>query len=593
MARTRFPRALTRVRPLGAPAGARAAADPAYVPEDLESAPEMPDTDEESGSDGGAGPAAPVAPAARASRTGARARGGARAGGVEWGTRPLLRRLRAFTGKRGHTLRVGRRKWKVKDVWEKFVGPGTLQLICDETNRYAAQVHEMERPRFVRRDHPWPPKFLEAWQPLHVPELKVFLGLTFGFGLVRVPKLRDYWCGQTLFYDFPRLATHMARDRFFAIKRCLHFVDNNDDSVDRTDPFNKVRPLLERLRKTSKELYHPGEFLSLDEMMQCCHNRSCPGVVFRPPKKKTNGIKIWAICEAKTGYCCAFRVAYKKGPVISDIVVSLAGDLIGDYHRIFMDNLFTKPKVFETLLETPQYACGTWRSNFGVPMDLKPVQNKDLAKGTYRWRTANGTLLGVVWRDSKVLNLLSTCHGETEAGCVPRRVSGQHARDQIPAPQLAIDYNMYMGGVGECDALRASYTTARPSTRWYLALFYWWLDMTSIQSMVVYRNMGTKITHANFIHELAVALIEDGTGLEGLNFTESRKRRRTTPPPPGGPSLPRGMHLVVRHDARHRCYRCYHKYKCEKRTHLSCENCGRHLCARCFHPYHHEPELWK
>ncbi len=466
----------------------------------------------------------------------------------------------------------------------------TADLRSDEPVRGADQGNG--QPCFAHRNDPWPPRFLDKWRDLTVPELKVFLGLSYGFGLARLPRLRDYWCTNKLFFHFPHLRRFMPRDRFFAIKRCLHFVNNKDGDVDRTDPFNKVRPLLQALARSSKELYQPGENLSLDEMMQCCHNRSCPGVVFRPPNKKTNGIKVWAICEAQTGYCCAFRVAYKDGPSVSDTVFSLAGDLVAPYHRIHMDNLFTKPKVFTTLLEARQYACGTWRANYGVPKVLRPDENKDLGKGKFRWRTAGGRLFATVWRDSKVLNLLSTYHGPEDTGSVYRRESGHHGRKAISAPMAAVHYNMYMGAVDECDSLRASYTTARASTRWYLALFYWWLDMTAIQSMVVYRDLGNNITHAEFVHALAVALLLDGSGEEAVHLPDIRKRRKTAAPRAGGPRLPRGMHLVRCGEAYRRCYRCRVKYGREARTQLSCESCRRVLCKRCFYPYHHEPELW-
>ena len=560
-------------------------ADPEWTPEELDLAPEMPDTDSECESDDEGGV---VGGAAAAAARGARAAPPAGPRRYVWRGRPLRRPAHPFTARTGQDLPRRRGLWTPLAVWMKFTGPSILQLIVRETNLYAAQLRRMDRPRFVRDDHPWPPRFLDKWQILDVPELRVFLGLSYGFGLVRLPRVRDYWSRSKFFYQFPSVRGCMSRNRFLAIKRCLHFVNIEDPLLDVLDPFYKVRPLLKSLLDKSRRWYHAGQNLALDEMMQCCHNRSCPRVVFRPPRKKTNGLKIWAICEAQTGYCCSFRVAYKGGPTISETVMTLVRDLSASFHRIHMDNLFTKPGLFQQMLEAKQYACGTWCANFGVPEALKPAANKALGKGAYKWLTAEPRLLGVAWRDSKVLNLLSSFHAQDDVGVVQRRESGHVGRVTIPAPTLAIDYNRNMGAVDEMDALRASYTTARPCRRWYLALFYWWLDMTAIQSMIVYRDLGIRITHADFVHELAVSLIAQGRGEDAVRLPEIRKRRRVALPHASGGRLRPGMHLAVKASCRQRCHRCSKKYGREKKTRITCATCQRHFCLACFEPYHRE-----
>ena len=576
--------------PAGAAAGAAgdvAAADAVVlVPEELEGPPEQPNAPEEDAWEGvgdaeGGGEAA--------------AAGAAGVGGVipaiipskelVWAQEQLQQVVLPFTAVAGPLLRARRGGvWTPMAVWCEFVPRGILALIVRETNRYAEQLRVMPKPTFARADHPWPPRFLDAWKDLSVRELKAFLGLSYAFGLIKAPRLRDYWSTTKMFFNFPLLSRVMSRDRFFVIKRCLHFVDNVDAGVDHEDPFYKVRPLLASLHERSRELYQPGMNLAIDEQMQTCNNRTC-GQVFRPPRKKTNGIKIWSICESGTGYLCTFRVAFKRGSKISDVVLAMVRDLRAKHHRIHMDNLFSKPPLFQRLLYASQYGCGTWRANFGMPLHLKPAQNKDLGKGELRWSMAPPGLLGVVWHDSKTCNFLSNFHGPN-IDVVHRRRAGQPGRIEVPAPAVAVDYNKYMGAVDEVDSLRASYTTAKPSTRWYLALFYWWLDMAAIQSMVVYRALGTLITHAQFVHELGVALIEAGAGADMVRVPNIRKRRNAGAPPSPRKRY-RNTHWPAWGDRYRRCHWCYNGHnKREKKTRMRCTGCQRYLCRDCFKPYH-------
>ena len=507
------------------------------------------------------------------------------AANLNWLPTAIPRNVLPFQAQAGGNVRVPRgNRLDPLTMWKKFVGDDLLAVVVRETNRYAGQLKVMPRPNTAREDDPWPPKFLTTWKNLTIHELKAFFGLTYAFGVHKLPAIRDYWNQTEWLFQTPHLAKVMPRARYEAIKRCLHFVNNEDEAFNREDPFVKVRPLLTRLLERSKVLYQPGENLAIDEQMQRCNSRYC-AQVYRPKRKKTDGLKIWSICESGTGYMAAFCLAYRGQGRIEDTVMNLVSDLASTRHKLYMDNLFASRTLFQRLLHVEQYACGTWRANYGMPLVLKPANIRGLARGDFLWRMTGEGLLGIAWHDTKVCNFLSSWHSPTDT-VVYRRQRGVRGRVERAAPTVAADYNANMGGVDQVDSLRASYTTQQPCRRWYLALLYWWLDMTAIQSMIVYRSSVGAITHVKYLGYLVEGLIREGAG-EGVLKMAKKRRRRSLPPVPSRGLPYANVHTPVRMQGRKRCAHCSNSSTGGvKRGSYQCSGCGAYLHRRCFGPYH-------
>ena len=133
-----------------------------------------------------------------------------------------------------------------------------LRDIVTETNRYAQQCLAQ------------PPKLGDAhlpWTELTVPELRSWLGLIFVMGVVqKIRRLSDYWS------THPNTSTRafsrtMLCKRFLHILRFLHFIDNEDATVDKTVRTWKVQKLLNYLCKRFREVYTPRRELCVDETM--------------------------------------------------------------------------------------------------------------------------------------------------------------------------------------------------------------------------------------------------------------------------------------------------------------------------------------
>ena len=76
---------------------------------------------------------------------------------------------------------------------------------------------------------------------------------------------------------------------------------------DRADKLGKVRPFLSTLQQNFPCLFAPGVALSIDEAM-IKYNGRLHWKQYMPMKPIKWGIKLWVLCDARTGYCLALDV---------------------------------------------------------------------------------------------------------------------------------------------------------------------------------------------------------------------------------------------------------------------------------------------
>ena len=75
-------------------------------------------------------------------------------------------------------------------------------------------------------------------------------------------------------------------------------------------------------------------------------------------------------------------------------------------HKIFMDNFFSSPRLFDDLVRHKINSCGTVRPNRrDMPSDFRPKQLK-LKRGDVRVRTRGG-LTALVWKDRREVYMLT------------------------------------------------------------------------------------------------------------------------------------------------------------------------------------------
>ena len=97
-----------------------------------------------------------------------------------------------------------------------------------------------------------------------IKKLKSFIAIILLHGYNKLPRQEMYWQGRE--DGQSRMATAlMTKNEFKDCKQFLHLADN--ENVDKTDRFGKVRPLFDAINKQCVDHYRSEQHLSVDESM--------------------------------------------------------------------------------------------------------------------------------------------------------------------------------------------------------------------------------------------------------------------------------------------------------------------------------------
>ncbi|CAG5031534.1 unnamed protein product [Parnassius apollo] len=101
----------------------------------------------------------------------------------------------------------------------------------------------------------------------------------------------------------------------------------------------------------------------------------------------------------------------------------------------------------------------------------------------------------VSWKDNKPITFLSSYVDAEPASLVERFDKVNKTRIKITHPRVIKEHNAHMGGVDLLDSFIGRYRISMKSRKWYLRTFYHLLDMTIINSWLVYKDLkGTEAT---------------------------------------------------------------------------------------------------
>ena len=87
--------------------------------------------------------------------------------------------------------------------------------------------------------------------------------------------------------------------KFNNIKKILRF--DKKTHRNRSDKFAPIREFFETFSINLQKNYTPGECVTVDEQLVTFRGR-CQFKVYIPSKPGKYGIKVWALCDAKTAY---------------------------------------------------------------------------------------------------------------------------------------------------------------------------------------------------------------------------------------------------------------------------------------------------
>ena len=212
--------------------------------------------------------------------------------------------------------------------------------------------------------HQFLDNFEDGLSPQHEvteEEVFAFLALTLQMGHTVQGRLEDYWT-KIEQLRCPFYGETMARARYYHILRFLHFMDNNRNGSDRTDErLWKIRDLFEIIRMNFSKFYNPSKYLAVNEVIVKFKGR----VLFKQyilKKRECFGIKMFKLCDS-TGYTYDMNVYLGKDrqraaqhlTASHATVTNLTRGVEGFGHKLYVDNFFSFPELFEDLAQKKNF----------------------------------------------------------------------------------------------------------------------------------------------------------------------------------------------------------------------------------------------
>lgn len=467
------------------------------------------------------------------------------------------------------------------DVFLHIFPMDLIEYIAFQTNLYALQTSGGNENSFQRTS---------------AEEIKVYLALNLLMGIKPLPSMRDYWSSRRELRD-TFISSCMSRDRFIWLTRNIHLNDNSlqpKANEDNFDKLYKIRPMLDKLSQTFVSSYKPSKHQAVDESMIKFKGRSSLRQ-YMPMKPIKRGYKVWIRAD-KSGYVCKFQIYTGKVLDATEknlgarVVKDLTQDLIGHGHYLYFDNFFNSVDLQRYLQNNFIYACGTARKGRkDTPEDIK--EDKDMERGQSDFRVSKDGLVYLKWKDRKGVLFISNHDDPINVATVSRR--NKHGTlEEIPCPKLVKDYNANMGFVDKMDMLKSIYEVDRKSKKWWHRIFWYFLDVSLINSYILFkqRSDGNTLSLKTFRLSVALGLIGAKPDLP----KKGRKQGNIEPLSNFKPTVPlevrfdKCAHMPV-HGKPRRCAHCSTRKEPHKSS-WSCSTCNVGLCLNdkknCFAPFH-------
>lgn len=523
------------------------------------------------------------------------------------------------------------------DFFMKFMRLNSMREWLATTNLHRANQERRKKDR----DAP----------PFTLDEFRSALGILICFGFLgnRTDK-RSAWSTNE-FRRYEPIASAMSRKRFecFMANLCFTDPENDDNSL-----LFKVRPVLTEFLDCCQKCFDTKGYVTFDEAVILMSGRGKRGLAQLFKRKPiSKGVRIEALCQGSgrfKGYLHTFLISRDADTAekwLSDFPFQYYLDSCSATARTFiaiiwhflsrtvltsetrrrarflmgivMDNLFTRPELFEVLAKLHCWAHGTWRKNYSYPDVLKNSVVSADKPGVFAAkmislgdsekspivRMIGAKLRGRGSKESGFSMLTTNPYvlGKTQLGKAP---FGQEEQELFDFQTF---YNTGKTGVDQFDQLRASYDFGVCYRKWTVTIFLWVLNSAIVNSYICYRGLvDEKMDHRTFRERLARSLM---TKLDELDPVA--KRSRVDSPLPGPvtghsvvtPTATKskvhqrhaernlGSHYPVRlsGNGQKRCVLC-NQQGISKKTNYGCDRCEMALCIDvCFKKFHTDDQL--
>jgi len=519
------------------------------------------------------------------------------------------------------------------ELYRLFFSEDMVKCVTEASNVYPDRVAARPRPHWVRAGDPWPRKVTEKARerPMVENDVLRMQAVQIMAGLRGTKSMRDAW-GDSWVTGVPEFGKLMSRAEWefmnsrFSVEPPQDFVVDGDLPPPRCPGESKVQVLLELFRRTLLKYYVPGRDLSYDEATAAYFGRYSP-MKHIQPHKPSDGLRVYAVCEAGSAYLSNFYWDCRTGETIEQMMLKTLEPFEGRNHHVYMDNLFTSFKGILALKDRGIFACGTVRrSGRGLPGDF--LEDKDLKKkerGFWQFRTDERDVAAFNWLDTGATRIMCSTHSP-HASTVLRRVRGSAQRLEVPCPESAKAYNANMGGVDLLDQKREEFSVHLRTPKWWRTMYSFVVDCALHNAHVLYKKICAEYGETAVMDKRAfcTAVVEEICNLSRAQpQPQPRRRRRDYADVPQYPlredgtvkrkrftGIPQGDNVCpdlipVQGDPSHRltCKLCFHKsatpvrdldgnlvrdehgrQKFEKKKHHS-QRCTT-WCATCLVPLH-------
>ncbi|XP_077301051.1 piggyBac transposable element-derived protein 4 [Arctopsyche grandis] len=340
------------------------------------------------------------------------------------------------------------------------------------------------------------------------PEFMAYFGLLYLIGIKKShhANVKEIFASDGTGIEIARAV--MSYKRFLFITRCLRFDDKNTRVERRkVDKLAAIRELFQAFVNNCKSSFNLSGYTTIDEMLHPFRGR-CSFIQYIPSKPAKYGLKMFALCDAKSFYTsnleiyCGIQPAgpFAASNTPTDIVKRLVTPIENSNRNLTTDNWYTSVPLADYLLTKKITVLGPIKKNkVEIPKEFLPGKSRAVGSALFGFQKEK-MMLSYVPRKNKSAILLSTLHDDDEMD------------PDTGKPQAILDYNDTKGGVGTVVKMCAAYSVSRITKRWPCVVFYALMNIAGINAQILYKFACPEKTPKHrriFLKNLALSMMKE------------------------------------------------------------------------------------
>ncbi|XP_015232409.1 PREDICTED: piggyBac transposable element-derived protein 2-like [Cyprinodon variegatus] len=448
---------------------------------------------------------------------------------------------------------------------------------------------------------------------LDLNELEQFIGTLVYMSVVNLPASKMYWASEC---RVEQVADVMSRERWKKIKEFIHFNDNSRTAAGSGDVLYKIRPVIDSLLQKFHSLPQDQKLSVAQHILPF---KGTSGLLQYTPKRSRKwGYKIFVLCDTK-GLVHSFHVFTGRiDPVPGEPDIGASGNTAlkltqvvhhSVNHLLCFDSWFSSLDLFLNLANKGIQTLGSVEESslqgcsFSSDLELKKK-----GMGSFEEKRAavdNLEIRAVKWFDYRGVVVASSFASAQPVSNIQKWDRKLKQKVVVECPSIISLYNEFTAGVDALNTLIASHRIRIRSRKYYLRLFFHFVDMVIVNSWLLYQRDCKSLDVPRkkqkdflaFRISIAQALCMQGKDLSskkrGWPFLdvesefERKKRRGPAKAIPAQKVRSDAVgHWPMVESARQRCK----LPNCRGQTVFKCSKCNVHLCLKknknCFGDFH-------